>query len=43
VHSRAGDLWRERFISAGAIGLDDPPVQLEIEAIYAGLRLGILR
>jgi Uma2 family endonuclease len=35
VHSRAGDLWRERFISAGAIELDDPPVRLEIEAIYA--------
>ena len=36
VHSRAGDLWRERFVSAGAIELDDPPVQLEVEAIYAG-------
>jgi Uma2 family endonuclease len=35
VHSRAGDLWRERFLSAGAIELDDPPVRLEIEAIYA--------
>jgi hypothetical protein len=35
MHSRAGDLWRERFISAGAIELDDPPVHLEIEAIYA--------
>ena len=35
VHSRAGDLWRERFISAGAIELDDPPVSLDVEAIYA--------
>jgi Uma2 family endonuclease len=36
VHSRTGDLWRERFISAGVIELDDPPVRLEVEAIYAG-------
>jgi Uma2 family endonuclease len=36
VHSRAGDLWRERFISAGAIELDDPDVRIEVEAIYAG-------
>jgi Uma2 family endonuclease len=35
VHSRAGDLWRELFIGAGAIEQDDPPVHLEIEAIYA--------
>jgi Uma2 family endonuclease len=35
VHSRAGDLWRERFVSAGAIELDDPPLRLEVEAIYA--------
>jgi Uma2 family endonuclease len=35
VHSRAGDLWRERFISAGAIELEDPPVSLDVEAIYA--------
>ena len=35
LHSRAGDLWRERFVSAGAIELDDPPVRLEIDAIYA--------
>jgi Uma2 family endonuclease len=35
VHSRAGDLWRERFVSTGTIELDDPPVRLEIEAIYA--------
>jgi hypothetical protein len=36
VHSIAGDLWRERFVSTGTIELDDPPVRLEIEAIYAG-------
>lgn len=36
VHSRADDLWRERFVSAGAIELDDPPVRLEVEANYAG-------
>jgi Uma2 family endonuclease len=35
VHSRAGDLWRERFVSAGAIDLDDPPAVLETEALYA--------
>ena len=36
VHSRAGDLWRERFVSAGPIELDDPNVRIEVEAIYAG-------
>jgi Uma2 family endonuclease len=35
VHSRAGDLWRERFVSAGTIELADPPVRLDIDAIYA--------
>ena len=35
VHSRAGELWRERFVSAGAVELDDPPVVLEVEALYA--------
>jgi Uma2 family endonuclease len=39
VHSRAGDLWRELFIGAGAIEQDDPPVHLEIEAIYAATDL----
>ena len=33
VHSRSGDLWRERFISAGTIELDDPPVRLDVDAI----------
>jgi hypothetical protein len=36
VHRRAGHLWRERFIGAGVIELDDPLVRLEVEAIYAG-------
>ena len=36
VHSRAGELWRERFAGAGeAIELDDPPAVLEVEALYA--------
>jgi hypothetical protein len=26
IHSRAGELWRERFVSEGAIELDDPPL-----------------
>jgi Uma2 family endonuclease len=39
VHSRAGELWRERFVSAGALELDDPPVRLEIDAVYAGTDL----
>ena len=35
IHSRAGGLWRERFLSTGAIELDDPPVRLDIDAVYA--------
>ncbi|MGH6903382.1 MAG: Uma2 family endonuclease [Geminicoccaceae bacterium] len=35
VHSRAGDLWRERFASEGAIELDDPPLRIEVSALYA--------
>ena len=35
VHSRAGDLWRERFVTTGRLTLDDPPVTLELDAIYA--------
>jgi hypothetical protein len=35
VHSRAGDLWRERFASEGAIELDDPPLRIEIAELYA--------
>jgi Uma2 family endonuclease len=40
VHSRAGELWRERFVSSGTLELDDPPVRLEIDAVYAGTGLG---
>jgi Uma2 family endonuclease len=39
VHSRAGDIWRERFLSAGPVELDDPPVRLEIDALYAATDL----
>ena len=35
LHSRAGDIWRERFVSEGTVELDDPPVRLEIAALYA--------
>jgi Uma2 family endonuclease len=35
VHSRAGDLWRERFLDAGIVELDDPPVRLTIDDLYA--------
>jgi hypothetical protein len=38
-HSRAGDLWRERFVSAGTIELDDPPLRLDVAAIYAATDL----
>jgi Uma2 family endonuclease len=39
VHSRAGDIWRERFLSAGALELDDPPLRLELAALYAATDL----
>jgi Uma2 family endonuclease len=35
VHSRAGELWHERFVSAGTLELDDPPVRLAIDDLYA--------
>src|ERR671919_2580732 len=28
MHSRAGELWRERFVSEGAIELDEPPLRI---------------
>ena len=34
VHSRAGDLWRERFVSSGAVELDDPPARLDVDVVY---------
>jgi Uma2 family endonuclease len=39
IHSRSGDLWRERFVSEGMIELDDPPLQLELTALYAATDL----
>jgi Uma2 family endonuclease len=39
IHSRAGDLWRERFVSAGTIELDDPPLRLDVAALYAQTEL----
>jgi Uma2 family endonuclease len=39
VHSRAGDIWRERFLGVGALELDEPPVRLELDALYAATDL----
>jgi Uma2 family endonuclease len=39
IHSRAGDLWRERFVSAGTIEFDDPPLRLDVAALYAQTEL----
>jgi hypothetical protein len=39
VHSRAAELWRERFVSTGTLELDDPAVRLDIDAVYAGTGL----
>ena len=36
VHSRSGDLWRELFMGSGVVALDDPAVELEVEALHAG-------
>lgn len=35
IHSRARELWHERFVSEGAIELDDPPLRIEVAALYA--------
>lgn len=35
IHSRAGDVWRERFVSEGWLELDDPPLRLDVEVLYA--------
>jgi len=35
AHSRAGELWRERFVTEGALELDDPPLRLELDLVYA--------
>jgi Uma2 family endonuclease len=39
IHSRAGDLWRERFISVGTIELDDPKLRVDLAALYAQTEL----
>ena len=39
IHSPAGDIWRERFLGAGALELDEPPVRLELAALYAATDL----
>ena len=39
VHSRAGDIWRERFVSGGTVELDDLPVRLDLAALYAATDL----
>ena len=39
VHSRAGDLWHERFLSEGDLVLDEPSVCLAIDDIYASTDL----
>jgi len=35
VHSRSGDLWRERFVSSGRVELDEPPVELVVDMLDA--------
>ena len=35
IHSRADALWRERFVSAGTIDLDDPDIRLDVAALSA--------
>jgi Uma2 family endonuclease len=39
VHSRAGDLWRERFIGTGSLSLEDPPLCVDLDTLYAGAEL----
>jgi Uma2 family endonuclease len=39
VHSRAVDIWRERFLGTGALELDEPPVRPEIADLYAATDL----
>jgi Uma2 family endonuclease len=39
VHTRAGDVWRERFVSEGVLELDDPAVRLDVAALYTGTDL----
>ena len=39
IHSRAGDIWRERFVSDGSVELDEPPLRLEVDVLYAATDL----
>jgi len=39
VHSRAGDLWHERFVAEGSIALEGPPLRLELSGVYASTDL----
>jgi hypothetical protein len=39
VHSRARELWRERFYTEGTIELDDPPLCIELAALYPATEL----
>jgi Uma2 family endonuclease len=39
VHTRAGDVWRERFVSSGSVELDDPPLRLEFGDLYLATAL----
>jgi Uma2 family endonuclease len=39
IHTRAGDLWRERFVSEGPVELEDPPLHIEIADLYAATDL----
>ena len=34
VHTRTGDVWRERFVSSGAIELADPSLRLDVADLY---------
>jgi Uma2 family endonuclease len=39
VHTRAGDVWRERFVTSGSVELDDPPLRLEFGDMYLATAL----
>ena len=39
IHTRTGDVWRERFVSSGTIELDDPSLRLDLADFYAATEL----
>ena len=43
IHSRSDALWRERFVSADTIDLDDPDIRLDVAALYAQTELSASR